>query len=106
MQRLRQKETWSLFDPCEVPLLLTTFGAAFTAAYQDYERTVVPLERVPSRDLWNVICRAQQETGTPFLMYQDNINGKQRSLVAFPTLTVSSLCSQKQPPTSWYHSNV
>ncbi len=76
MQRLRSKESWSLFDPLEVPLLLTTTGAAFTTAYEEYERTVVPLERVPSRDLWNVVCRAQQESGTPFLMYQDNINGE------------------------------
>ncbi len=95
MQRLLQKETWSLFDPREVPLLLTTAGAAFTTAYEEYERSVVPLERVPSCNLWNVVCCAQQETGTPFLMYQDNINGKRCSPSVFAALTGSFVCSEE-----------
>ncbi len=78
------REDWSLFDPTDVPLLQTSFGDDFTCAYEEYEQTVTPLERTGARDLWNVICRAQQESGTPFLMYQDTINGTQWRVASSP----------------------
>lgn len=74
MQRLRDQQSWSLFDPRDVPLLLSTHGAEFTRAYKQYEHTVEPLERIACSELWLLICRAQQETGTPFIMYGDTIN--------------------------------
>ena len=76
MHRLRNGDSWTLFDPADVPLLLTTHGVEFSAAYELYERTAPSPERVAAVDLWNVICRAQQESGTPFVMYQDAINGE------------------------------
>lgn len=76
MQRLREGGKWSLFDPADVPLLLTTHGEEFTAAYEFYERGNSSMDTTSAIDLWNVVCRAQQESGTPFVMYQDSINGK------------------------------
>ncbi len=90
------REEWSLFDPYDVPLLQTSFGADFTRAYEEYEKTVIPLERTGARDVWNIICRAQQESGTPFIMYQDNINGTCRSHSS-STQTISHIDSQEQP---------
>ncbi len=74
MERLASDGQWSLFDPADVPGLLTTHGGSFTAQYEEYVRTVEPVAVVRARDLWGTICRAQQESGGPFLMYQDSIN--------------------------------
>ena len=76
MRRLRDREMWTLFDPRDVPLLCSTHGEQFARAYEDYERTVETIERVAAVDIWVAVCRAQQESGTPFIMYQDTINGK------------------------------
>ncbi|KAI0688618.1 hypothetical protein C8T65DRAFT_746515, partial [Cerioporus squamosus] len=93
MLRLQLREKWSLFDPRDVPLLQTVFGDEFTRAYEEYEETVVPLERVDARDLWAVICRAQQESGTPFIMYQDTINAKNNHS-HLGTIRTSNLCTE------------
>ena len=75
MRRLRDRETWSLFDPVDVPGLLNTYGDEFGRQYLEYERIVEPVSTTRARDLWQVVCRAQEETGCPFIMYQDAING-------------------------------
>ncbi|KAI0717705.1 ribonucleoside-diphosphate reductase large subunit [Cerioporus squamosus] len=93
MHRLRDQQTWSLFDPRDVPLLLSTHGAEFTRAYKQYEHTVEPLERIACSELWLLICRAQQETGTPFIMYCDTINRKNNQAQLGPVRT-SNLCTE------------
>ncbi|RDX47464.1 alpha subunit of ribonucleoside-diphosphate reductase [Lentinus brumalis] len=93
MQRLQLHDKWSLFDPRDVPLLQTSFGDDFTRAYEEYERTVTPLERIGARDLWNVVCRAQQESGTPFLMYQDSVNAKNNQQ-HLGVVRTSNLCTE------------
>ena len=77
---------WTLFDPRDVPLLCSTYGEQFTQAYEDYERTTEVLEKVAAIDLWAAICRSQQESGTPFIMYQDPINGALLYVVRLPVL--------------------
>ncbi|TFK81335.1 ribonucleoside diphosphate reductase large subunit, rr1, partial [Polyporus arcularius HHB13444] len=93
MHRLQLHGKWSLFDPRDVPLLQTSFGDDFTRAYEEYERTVAPLDHIGARDLWNIICRAQQESGTPFIMYQDNINAKNNHK-HLGVIRTSNLCTE------------
>ena len=80
MRRLRDREVWSLFDPVDVPLLLSTYGQEFAEAYEQYEKTVTPLEQAPAFEIWVAICRAQQESGTPFIMFPDAVNRECRRL--------------------------
>ena len=74
MRRLCDSGPWCLFDPLDVPLLLSTYGTDFANAYETYEKSTTPLHRTSAVDVWNAICRAQQETGTPFIMFHDAIN--------------------------------
>ena len=74
MERLGSDGDWFLFDPVDVPKLHTVHGDEFTRTYNDYVRTVKFSTCVRARDLWRQICDAQVESGTPFIMYQDNIN--------------------------------
>lgn len=75
MERLAADREWSLFDPIDVPALLNVYGEEFARLYVDYERTVEPVSTARARNLWQLMCRAQEETGCPFIMYQDAING-------------------------------
>lgn len=75
MRRLESDEDWRVFDPVDVPDLLTSFGDSFTTHYEHYETTVEALAVMPARELWDAVCRAQAESGGPFIMYQDAING-------------------------------
>ncbi len=74
MHRLESDGLWYLFDPKDTPALLVTYGESFAAQYEEYARTVTPIVIFRARALWSAICRAQQESGSPFILYQDAIN--------------------------------
>ncbi|RPD52381.1 ribonucleotide reductase large subunit, partial [Lentinus tigrinus ALCF2SS1-6] len=93
MQRSEQNEQWHLFDPEDVPGLQDVFGEAFSAQYGEYEKTVVPVATIATRELWTMICRAQEETGTPFVMFQDAINGKNNE-AHLGVVRTSNLCTE------------
>ena len=75
MQRLRDGKRWSLFDPVDVPLLFEVVGPEFTAAYAAYESSGMAIRDCDVDVLCNTIVDSQRETGGPFLLFQDNING-------------------------------
>ena len=75
MQRLRDGRPWSVFDPVDVPLLFEVVGLEFTAAYADYEASGLAIRVYEIADIWDAIVDSQRETGSPFLLFQDNING-------------------------------
>lgn len=75
MLRTEEDQNWSLFDPADVPSLSSTYGDGFAAEYKEYEQSGTAVAVVSARDLWGAICRAQEESGVPFIMYQDAING-------------------------------
>ena len=76
MQRSEDGLNWSLFDPVEVPALSLTYGDAFKLQYETYEASGCAVTVIPARDLWAIITRAQEESGVPFIMYSDAINGE------------------------------
>ena len=80
MEKLNANADWYLFDPVDVPKLNTSYGDEFSVAYEEYVRTVKPVVCLPAIDLWRTVSDAQVESGTPFCMYQDNINSEQQLL--------------------------
>ena len=76
MSSLNSGGDWYLFDPVDVPALAALHGEQFTAAYESCVRTGLATTKVSSAQLWNTICDAQTESGTPFIMFQDNVNSK------------------------------
>ena len=86
MQRLRDSRRWSVFDPVDVPILFEVFGADFTAAYDRYEASGLAVRDYDIHVLWAAVVDSQRETGSPFILFQDNLNGSsvtclQRSLL-------------------------
>lgn len=74
MSQLQDDGVWHLFDPVDVPRLQATFGAEFDDAYRGYIEAGVAVSSIRATELWRCICDAQVESGTPFLMYHDNVN--------------------------------
>ncbi len=75
MQRVENNETWTLFDPYEVPDLTECYGEEFKKRYEEYEkREDLTKEILPAKDLWKEILRNYFETGNPFLCFKDNAN--------------------------------
>ena len=74
MQKLAGGRDWYLFDPSDVPTLIGAYGTQFTDAYEAYVRSGVYTAKINTVRIWEFICNAQTESGSPFLLYQDNIN--------------------------------
>lgn len=93
MRRVEAGGEWSLFDPDACPGLATTWGAEFEALYAKYESEGRAARRLPAQDLWFAILRSQIETGVPYLLFKDAVNGKsnQQNL---GTIRCSNLCCE------------
>ena len=66
---------WSLFDPADANDLNDAFGADFEDKYHSYEQSDIPRDRIDPTALFRLICDAQRECGSPFILYQDAVNG-------------------------------
>jgi ribonucleoside-diphosphate reductase alpha subunit len=93
MERLKQGASWSLFDPFECPGLSEAYGDAYKALYEKYESAGKAKVTMPAKELWDRVCRAQIESGVPYILYKDSINQKsnQKNL---GTIKCSNLCAE------------
>ena len=76
MKRVEENGDWSLFCPDECPGLDEVYGDEFEALYTKYEAQGKARRAVKARELWEEVIEAQIETGTPYMLYKDNINRK------------------------------
>lgn len=78
-KRLKNKESWTLFSPDEVPGLHAAYGLEFEKLYEEYERKAEAGEirlykKVFSEDLWRKMLSMLYETGHPWLTFKDPSN--------------------------------
>ena len=76
MQRVFENGSWSLFDPKDTPELQDKYGEDFEAVYRTLERGDLAMNKMPARKLWDHIIDAQIETGMPWILFHDAMNGK------------------------------
>jgi ribonucleoside-diphosphate reductase alpha subunit len=94
MERVKNDEMWSFFDPNEAPGLQEAYGLQFKILYESYEAINGKARKImKAREIWSYILESQQETGTPYMLYKDTINEKnnQKNL---GTLKSSNLCTE------------
>lgn len=75
MDRVENGLLWSLFSPGDVPGLADSFGEDFSERYRIFEKSPIPRKTVAARTVWDAMISAQIETGGPFMLYKDAING-------------------------------
>lgn len=79
MERVENKEKWTLFSPDEVPDLHDLYGEAFRKAYTAYERKakrgkINKFVTVEAKDVYRKILERLFETGHPWLTWKDPCN--------------------------------
>lgn len=75
VERWNNNEDYTLFDPKDVPLLLTTYGDEFKEAYNKYENmTSIRKKKINSRQLFDLVLKYRIETGNVYIFFSDNVN--------------------------------
>lgn len=93
MKRVEEDGTWSLMCPDECPNLDETYGDEFEALYTKYEAQGKFKKQIPARELWDAIVESQIETGTPYMLYKDNVNKKSQQK-NIGIIRSSNLCTE------------
>ncbi len=79
MKRVHEDGNWTLFSPDEVPGLHDSYGKAFEALYQNYERQVEKgkinnFKVISATKLWRKMLSMLFETGHPWITFKDPCN--------------------------------
>ncbi|PZG19777.1 ribonucleoside-diphosphate reductase subunit alpha [Nonomuraea aridisoli] len=95
MRRVEADETWSLFDPKDVPDLTDLYGEAFTAAYRAYEAEGRFVRQIPARTLYGRMMRTLAQTGNGWMTFKDAAN-RTSNQTARPenVIHLSNLCTE------------
>jgi ribonucleoside-diphosphate reductase alpha chain len=95
MQRVQADESWSLFDPKDVPELPDLWGAAFEDAYVQAEARGLARKRLPARELYGRMMRTLAQTGNGWMTFKDKSN-RACNQTARPQAVVhlSNLCTE------------
>jgi ribonucleoside-diphosphate reductase alpha chain len=95
MRRVAADESWSLFDPKDVPELPDLWGAAFEDAYSQAEAQGLARKRMPARELYGRMMRTLAQTGNGWMTFKDKSN-RACNQTAKPQAVVhlSNLCTE------------
>ncbi|MEV7012669.1 ribonucleoside-diphosphate reductase subunit alpha [Streptosporangium sp. NPDC051022] len=95
MRRVEADETWSLFDPKEVPHLTDLYGDAFDEAYRAAEAEGRFVRRVQARALYGRMMRTLAQTGNGWMTFKDAAN-RTSNQTARPenVIHLSNLCTE------------
>lgn len=78
MKRVRNEESWYLFDPKEVPDLNELYGEAFSRRYNEYiklaEEGKIKYKKVPAKEQYSQITASLVSTGHPWITFKDPMN--------------------------------
>lgn len=98
MRRVEDDENWTLFCPADAPTLLSTFGEEFVIEYERLEEAGLGKKVIRARDLWKEIIISQIESGGPFIMFKDAVNGESYSSTALIIPAEESLREEQRAP--------
>ena len=94
MRAVETDSNWYLMCPDESPGLNDVYGEAFDKLYQKYIDEGKYKKKIKARtDLWQAICNAQIETGTPYILFKDTSN-KKSNQKNVGTIRSSNLCTE------------
>ncbi len=84
---------WSLFDPNDTNELIDLYGDTFDAKYVELEASKKFVSQIDISKVWKKILSSQIETGTPYILYKDQIN-KMSNQSNVGTIKSSNLCAE------------
>jgi ribonucleoside-diphosphate reductase alpha chain len=100
LERVRNNEMVTLFDPYEVPYLLEVDNEEFTKAYLKYEAdsTHIPrTKKINARKLMYQMLKYRKETGNLYFVFIDTVN---RYNISGKHIHCTNLCTEIMLPTA------
>ncbi len=102
MQRVIHDDNWYLVDPAECPELTTTWGKAFSEAYQSIcDRAdagdIKLFKKVRAQDLYRDMLMRAAKTGNYWLNFKDRHNEKNQA-PSYSLIHSSNLCTEISIP--------
>lgn len=95
MRRVKDNETWSLFDPKVCPELTDLYGEEFDRAYLEAEEQGRFMRQVPARELYSRMMRTLAQTGNGWMTFKDASNQKcNQTGSPGQTVHLSNLCTE------------
>ena len=95
MRRVEADESWSLFDPHDVPELPDLFGAAFEQAYVQAEARGLARKTLQARELYARMMRVLAQTGNGWMTFKDKSNRScNQTAKSGNTVHLSNLCTE------------
>lgn len=91
MQAVESDSDWHLLDPDACPGLVESWGLGFETLYHRYVSEGRAKSMIKARAIWNAALRSMMETGTPYMLYKDNVNRKCNQ-INLGTIRSSNLC--------------
>lgn len=76
MKQIEKNAEWYLMDPDECPGLQDVYGDEYETLYWKYVEEKRYRKVIQAQDIWVKIVESQIETGTPYILYKDQINMK------------------------------
>lgn len=96
LERWRNDETVSLFDPKDVKELFELTGDEFNAKYEEYEGKVsIRRKTVKARDLMYTVMKERSETGNVYMFHEENVNNHN---ILGRYINMSNLCTEILEP--------
>lgn len=75
LERVLNNENVSLFNPHDVPSLLTIYGKEFEKKYIEYENNKnIKRKTISARKVMEMILKERAETGNIYLFHEENVN--------------------------------
>lgn len=95
MKRVEKDETWSLFDPRQVPQLVDLYGEEFEKAYLEAESQKLFVKQIKARDLYGRMMKTLAQTGNGWMTFKDasNLKSNQTGLPQ-NVIHLSNLCTE------------
>jgi ribonucleoside-diphosphate reductase alpha chain len=95
MKRVEANESWSLFDPKDVPELPDLWGSEFENAYAQAEARGLARKTLSARELYSRMMRTLAQTGNGWMTFKDKSN-RACNQTAQPHAVVhlSNLCTE------------
>lgn len=94
MERCEAGGMWSLFNPDDVQDLVWAWGDDFRQRYEAYEKDGTLVKRtVKAQDLLHYIYRTANETGMPYMIFEDAVNSKSNQK-HIGKIQCSNLCTE------------
>ncbi|GAB1819713.1 ribonucleoside-diphosphate reductase subunit alpha [Herbidospora sp. RD11066] len=95
MRRVEADQTWSLFDPNDLPELPDLWGDAFDEVYRKAEADGRAVRQIRARDLYAKMMRTLAQTGNGWMTFKD-VSNRTCNQAAEPQNVVhlSNLCTE------------